>query len=71
MVNTQKLTELIREKGLKQETLAEMLGIKQSSLSLKIHNKRPFYLSEAALLATALGIPDEKFGTYFFANEVA
>lgn len=71
MVNTQRLLDRIRELGLKQGSLAEALGIKQSTLSLKINNKRPFFLTEAVKLADLLGIPDEEFGLYFFAKEVA
>lgn len=71
MVNTQKLLELIRERGVRQGTLADALGIKQSSLSLKIHNKRPFYVTEAIKLGEILNISDEDFGKYFFSDEVA
>ena len=71
MVNTQKLLDRIRELGLKQGSLARELGIKQSTLSLKINNKRPFYLSEAMRLAELLEIPDSEFGSYFFAGKVA
>ena len=44
MVNTQKLLEKIREKGIRQSELASELGIKQSTLSLKINNKINFHL---------------------------
>ena len=71
MVNTEKILSRIREMGLKQRDIAASLGIKQSSLSLKINNKRPFYLSEAVLLAKLLQITDDEFGSYFFANKVA
>ena len=71
MVNTQKLLEKIREKGIRQGELASELGIKQSTLSLKINNKRPFYLDEAIRLAALLEIHDSEFGLYFFAGEVA
>ncbi len=71
MVNTEKLLVRIREKGVRQGALAEALGIKQSSLSLKINNKRPFFLDEAMQLAEILEISDSEFGTYFFAGEVA
>lgn len=71
MVNTQKLLELIRERGVKQGALAEALGIKQCSLSLKIHNKRPFYVTEAMKLGELLAISDEDFGAYFFSDTVA
>lgn len=67
MVDSQRLLERIREKGMKQGELATRLGIKQSTLSLKINNKRPFFVSEALLLASLLEITDEDFSGYFFA----
>ncbi|MBR3083403.1 MAG: helix-turn-helix transcriptional regulator [Oscillospiraceae bacterium] len=66
MTNTQKLIDRIRELNYKQSDLAKRLGIKQSSLSLKIHNKRPFYVDEALTLAKALQIRDDEIGLYFF-----
>lgn len=71
MANTEKLLELIRERGMRQSVLADALGIKQSTLSLKIHNKRPFYVAEAMKLGEILGISDEDFGAYFFSGTVA
>lgn len=71
MVNTKMLMERIRERGASQCALASELGIKQSTLSLKINNKRPFYLDEAIRLAELLEIHDSEFGLYFFAGEVA
>ena len=71
MANSEKLMSRIRELGLKQQDIADALGIKQSSLSLKINNKRPFYIHEAFLMARLLQIPDDEFGSYFFVSEVA
>ncbi len=71
MVNTKMLLEKISERGYKQSELAVLLGIKQSSLSLKINNKRPFFLEEALKLARILEIEDHEFGSYFFAGQVA
>lgn len=71
MVNTKMLLEKISERGYKQSELAVLLGIKQSSLSLKINNKRPFFLEEALKLARILEIEDREFGSYFFAGQVA
>ncbi len=71
MANTEKLMSRIRDMGMKQREIAAILGIRQSTLSLKINNKRPFYLEEALKMARLLQIPDDEFGSYFFANEVA
>jgi len=71
VANTQKLLDRIRELGFKQYDLAKVLGIKQSTLSLKIHNKRPFYIEEAMCLARMLGIRDDEISLYFFSNKVA
>lgn len=71
MTNTRKILDRIRELGYKQSDLAKGLGIKQSSLSLKIHNKRPFYIDEAICLAKMLNIRDDEISLYFFANKVA
>ena len=71
LANTQKILDRIRELGFKQTDLAQSLGIKQSTLSLKINNKRPFYLDEAIRLALLLNIGDDEFSLYFFAKEVA
>ena len=71
MANTEKILNRIRELGLKQRDIADRLGIKQSSLSLKINNKRPFYIDEAFCMAKMLQISDDEFGSYFFAKEVA
>lgn len=71
MVNTELILRRIREQGKNQKDLAELLGIKQSSVSLKINNKRPFFVDEALKLAEYLGIDDSQFSIYFFANEVA
>lgn len=71
MVNTKMLLEKISERGYKQSELAVLLGIKQCSLSLKINNKRPFFLEEALKLARILEIEDREFGSYFFAGQVA
>ena len=68
MVNTKSISDRIREKGMNQTGVSEALGIRQSTLSLKINNKRPLYLDEAMRLARILDIPDCEFGLYFFAQ---
>lgn len=71
MANTEKILCRIRELGMTQREIADCLGIKQSTLSLKINNKRPFYLNEAFCIAELLKISNDEFGIYFFAKEVA
>ena len=61
-----KINSRIREKGMKQRDIAASLGIKQSTLSLKINNKRPFDLDEAFQMAQLLEIPSDEFSSYFF-----
>ena len=70
MVDTKKIKQRIEEVGVSQAEIAERLKCAQSTISLKINNKRPFFLDEAWALATILGIENE-FYEYFFANEVA
>lgn len=70
MVDTEKLKKRIEEKGISQAEVARKLRCAQSTVSLKINNKRPFFLDEAWELAEILEIKDQFF-SYFFANEVA
>ena len=71
MVDTQKLLSKIKDEGKSQKSISELLGISQCSVSLKINNKRPFFVTEACQLAEFLNISDADFGSYFFAHEVA
>ena len=71
MANTEKILNRIRELRMTQKDIADRLGIKQSTLSLKINNKRPFYIDEALRMAKMLQISDDEFGSYFCAKEVA
>jgi len=71
MVNTQKILGRIRERGVRQGEIAAELGIKQSTLSLKINNKRPFFLEEAIKLASILDIQGSEFVSYFFISKIA
>ena len=71
MINSGKLKERAKNMGIRQQDMAAALGIKQSSVNLKINNVRPMGLDEAEKLAKLLAIPDEEFRVYFFATEVA
>lgn len=71
MVNSNSLKERAREMGIKQREIALAVGIQQSSLNLKINNKRPMNLEEAEIIAKILGISNSEFGFYFFNKGVA
>lgn len=66
MVNSQLIKDRAKNKKVSQKCLAEKIGIKQSSLSLKINNLRPMLLDEAGVIARVLEIEDADFNTYFF-----
>ena len=70
MIDTKKLKKRIEEKGISQADIARKLNCAQSTISLKINNKRPFFLDEAWELARMLDIEDQ-FCSYFFAEKVA
>lgn len=68
MTNSEAIKARIRDQKKTQASIAEDLGIRQSSLSLKINNKRPFYVDEAVKLAHLLNIETKDFGSYFFSR---
>ena len=43
MINTPKLMERMEERGISQKDIADALHCAQSTISLKINNKRPLY----------------------------
>lgn len=58
MVNIAKLKGKIAESGMNRETLSEVSGICQSSLSRKMNGKSAFTVDEAAVLCKVLQITD-------------
>lgn len=68
MINSDMLKDRAKERGIKQREIAEALGIKQSSLNLKINNRRPMLLDEAEIIARMLEISDDMFAGYFFSQ---
>ena len=54
MVDSEKLKKRIEEMGILQADVAKKLNCSQSTVSLKINNKRPFFLDEAWELARML-----------------
>ena len=71
MVNSKKLKDRAKEKGIRQWEIANKLGLKQSTVNQKINNKRPMLLEEAEKIADLLEIENVEFAAYFFAAVVA
>lgn len=67
MINTEKIKDLMRERGISQKEVANGLGIAQSTVCLKINNNRAMSLDEADQISKMLGISDLEFRKYFFA----
>ena len=70
MTNTLKLKALLVEKQSSQKDLAKELGIAPSSLYLKIHNKREFWVSEVSKIQTLFNLTPEQRDEIFFAHNV-
>lgn len=68
MINSEMIKDRARAKGVRQRELAAALGLQQSSLNLKINNRRPMMLEEAERIASMLDISDDEFRAYFFAT---
>ena len=71
MVNTSKMKARMLEFELTQKDLAKALNIATSTMSQKLNNIRPMYLKEADILANLLKIDTNKFGEYFFTENIA
>ncbi len=71
MVNSKRIQDKAKSMGVRQKDIAGALGIRQSTVSLKINNERPMLLDEAEKIAALLCIRDDEFAAYFFAKEVA
>ena len=68
MVNTEKIMERMKEKGVNQKNLAEKCGVSRPTINQKIHGVRPISLKEAQIIQNVLEIPEKEFGLYFFAQ---
>jgi len=68
MVNANKIKGRMKELGLVQKDVASALGLSAPTISQKINGIRPMDLDEARDLAQLLKIPDNEFGSYFFAG---
>lgn len=71
MINTLKVKSRMVELGIYQKDIAEELGLSLPTISQKLNNKRPIYLSEVLKLAKILSIDKTEFGIYFFDENVA
>ena len=59
--------EKMKELGMTQNQLADILGIARPTVSQKINGVRMFTFPEAKMLQPILNIPDSEFCAYFFA----
>jgi len=71
VVNARKISGRMKELGLRQQDIAQALGIAAPTVSQKINGIRPMMLDEAEKIAAVLKIEDAEFGNYFFNKEVA
>ncbi len=69
MINTNRIKARIVELGLTQHSMAKKMGLRQSTLSLKINGKRPLYLDEAQQIAAILDLNIDEFKNYFFSKD--
>lgn len=65
MVNTELIRNRMGQLELKEEYLADKLKLAQSSLNLKINNKRSFTIEEMFTMAQVLEIEDSKLREFF------
>lgn len=70
MTNREKLKGKIVENGMTQAQLAEILGIRITTLNYKVNNKSEFKASEIKKLADVLHLSNKEANIIFFANEV-
>ena len=66
--NYSKLLGRIREHGLTQRSLAEVIHINPATLNAKLNGKNAFTTPEIVGICKELCIPNEEIGSYFFAE---
>ena len=71
MVDSDKIKNRMKELGVSQEYIARKLKIATPTVSQKINNVRPMWLSEAEVMSEILGVHGEDFMLYFFKNKLA
>ena len=71
MLSSEKLKARMKEKGITQKQIADVLGVAPPTVSQKLNGIRPMDLNEAKTIADKLEIDSADFGVYFFASDVA
>lgn len=66
MINNSLLWGLLKSKRLTQKELANMIGITNQTLSLKMSGKVQFKQKEIKKISEILNIPKNEIGQYFF-----
>ena len=68
MTDTEKLRNIIKEKGLKLKYVANYLGLSEYGFALKIGNKKEFKAGEITMLCELLGITklSDKEAIFFY-----
>lgn len=59
------LRQRMRQEGVKQKDLCEMLELSNSGVSQRLSGRRDFKISEAYLIMESMGIPKREFHIYF------
>ena len=66
MINSNKLKGRMRELGVTQKVMAEILNKSEPAVCQKINNVRPTTIDEAKTIASVLKIDDSELKEYFF-----
>ena len=70
MVNTKVLNRIIREAGIRKDSIASSLGISKQSLSNKINNKTEFKMGESSEIRAMLHLDADSVMSVFFASRL-
>ena len=70
MVNTDKLNGLIKDAGIRKDSIASSLGITKQSLSNKINNRTEFKMGEISEIRRLLHMDYETVMSVFFASRL-
>ena len=70
MFDYNKLKGRLKEKGITQERLAQIIGRDKSTISLRLNNQSLFVQDEIDKIIKALEIPASEIEAYFFTNKV-
>ena len=70
MVDTKKLNNLIKDAGLRKDSIANALRITKQSLSNKINNRTEFKMDEVSVIREMLHLDSDMMVTVFFATRL-